>query len=254
MINLRKVNLLGVGIDNISVEEVITFIENCIDSNSKAIVSNVNVHALNIAYERPWFRKFLNESNLVFCDGFGVHIGAKISGQQLNYRFTPPDWIDSLCEIAAEKQYVMFFLGSKPGVAELAAHKLMDRHPGLVIVSYHGFFDQAGDENHEVIAKINDLKAKIVFVGMGMPLQEKWIKENFDSLSSVNVFLPVGAMFDYVANIVPRGPKWMTDHGLEWLARMLIEPKRLWKRYLIGNPKFLFHVILQRLGLLKLPQ
>lgn len=254
MINLRKVNLLGVGIDNISVEEVITFIENCIDSNSKAIVSNVNVHALNIAYERPWFRNFLNESNLVFCDGFGVHIGAKISGQQLNYRFTPPDWIDSLCEIAAEKKYAIFFLGSKPGIAQLAAEKLMDRHPGLVIVSHHGFFDQAGDENNEVITAINDSKASIVFVGMGMPLQEKWIKENFDRLSDVNVFLPVGAMFDYVANIVPRGPKWMTDHGLEWLARLLIEPKRLWKRYIIGNPKFLFHVILQRFGLLKLPQ
>lgn len=254
MTSVQEVNLLGVRIDNISVENVIGVIENSINICSKIIVSNVNVHALNLAYEIPWFRNFLNKSHLVFCDGFGVHLGAKISGQKLNYRFTPPDWIDSLCEVAVQKHFSMYFLGSRPGIAELAAENLMDRHPGLVIYSQHGFFDKTGNENEEVIVKVNDSKAKIVFVGMGMPLQEKWINENFKRLSDVSVCLPVGAMFDYVANVIPRGPKWMTDHGLEWLARMLIEPKRLWKRYIIGNPKFIYRVLLQRLGLLRLPQ
>jgi len=254
MTNVQEVNLLGVKIDNISVEEVIAVIENSINISSKIIVSYVNIHALNIAYEKPWFRNFLNESQLVFCDGFGVHLGAKISGQKLNYRFTPPDWIDSLCEVAVQKHFSMYFLGSKPGIAKLAAEKLMERHPGLVIYNHHGYFNQAGYENDEVIKKINDSQACIVFVGMGMPMQEKWISDNIDKLSEVNALLPVGAMFDYVANVVPRGPKWMTNHGLEWLARLIIEPKRLWKRYIIGNPKFLYRVLLQRLGLLKLPQ
>jgi N-acetylglucosaminyldiphosphoundecaprenol N-acetyl-beta-D-mannosaminyltransferase len=254
MTHHQKVNLLGVNIDNISLDEVIAFIVNTIEIESKAIVSNVNVHALNIAYGQAWFREFLNESQLVFCDGFGVRMGAQITRQKLEYRFTPPDWVSNLCGIAAEKGYSVFFLGAKPGVAELAAEKLIDSHPGLEIYSHHGFFDKTGNENDKVIAKINDSKANILLVGMGMPLQEKWIKNNFDRLSNVNVFLPVGAMFDYVTDVVPRGPKWMTDHGLEWLARLIIEPKRLWKRYIIGNPLFLYRVFLQRLGLLKLPE
>lgn len=246
-----KVNLLGVEINNVSVDEVIKYISNMVAINKQGIISNVNVHALNIAYKKKWFRDFLNDSQLVFCDGYGVHLGAFITKQKLNYRLTPPDWLDTLCNYATKAKWPLFFLGAEPGVTEIAAKNLFKKHPGLIIYTHHGFFNHTGEENEQVINLINGSNAKILFVGMGMPKQEKWIKDNLYKLSNVHAFLPVGAMFDYIANVVPRGPKWMTDHGFEWLARLIIEPRRLWKRYIIGNPVFLWRVLMQRFGILK---
>ena len=125
----------------------------------------------------------------------------------------------------------------------------------MIAGTSHGYFNKEAysAENQAVIESINKSRPNILIVGFGMPMQEKWLNENWQSIDS-NIALTGGAVFDYISGELKRGPKWMTEHGLEWLARMLIEPKRLWKRYFIGNPKFLFHVILQRFGLLKLPQ
>ena len=119
----------------------------------------------------------------------------------------------------------------------------------IVAGADHGYFNKAFDnlENDRVVNNINDVRPNILFVGFGMPMQERWIMENRDRLD-VNVIMPVGAMFDYLAGTVPRAPKWMTDHGLEWLGRLIIEPRRLWKRYLIGNPFFLWRVLKQKFG------
>lgn len=246
------INLLGVKINNIDVNGVIEYISKAVENNERAIISNVNVHALNIAYEKKWFLEFLNDSQLVFCDGFGVHLGAFLTKQKLDHRLTPPDWLDDLCKFAVINELPIFFLGAKEDVVELAARSLVKKHHGLKIYTHHGFFNHIGNENERVINLINDSNAKFLFVGMGMPKQEKWIKENHRKLSNVNAFLPVGAMFDYVAKVVPRGPKWMTDHGLEWFTRLVIEPRRLWKRYIIGNPIFLWRVLMQRFGIVKL--
>jgi len=140
----------------------------------------------------------------------------------------------------------MLFLGAKPGIARLAANNLIKSHPGLIIHNHHGFFDHFGKENEKIIDKINGANSDVILVGMGMPLQEKWIKENYDRINSPAVFLPVGALFDYVSETVQRGPQWLTNNGFEWLSRLIIEPKRLWRRYLIGNPKFFFRLITQK--------
>lgn len=237
-----QTRLLGVRIDNVSVDAVLKFIERTIFAKRKAVIEYVNVHALNVAYLDPLFKNFLNNSDLVFCDGFGVVLGAKLTGQKIDHRFTPPDWIEDLCELAETQQWNIFFLGSTLETVNKASEKLKVKFPNLNISVHDGFFNQHNGENEKVIAQINAFNTQILVVGMGMPLQEKWISDNFDKLR-VNVFFPVGAMFDYVSGTVRRGPSWLTDHGFEWLTRLVIEPKRLWKRYIIGNPVFLLRVL-----------
>lgn len=110
---------------------------------------------------------------------------------------------------------------------------------------HHGFFDKGTEsaESREVVAMINAAKPDILVVGFGMPAQEKWIAENLSQLN-VHLAIPVGAFFDYLAEDVVRAPRWMTDNGLEWLGRLFIEPRRLWKRYIVGNPLFLWRILI----------
>jgi len=245
--------LLGVRVHALSIEQVIVFIERTIQLDGRAIIANVNIHALNLAFDLPWFRDFLNRSDLVFCDGFGVKWGARFLGCNLPARFTPPDWITTLAETACRHDLTFFFLGAHRGVAERAATNLQRQVPNLRVVgTHHGYFDCAlgSAENEQVIRRINSLHPNILLVGLGMPLQERWLMENWERVHA-NVAMPVGALFDYLAGHVRRPPRWMTDSGFEWLGRFVIEPRRLWKRYLVGNPLFAYRVLKQRLGLLR---
>ena len=127
--------------------------------------------------------------------------------------------------------------------------------PDLKIVgTHHGFFDKdsASSENRYVLAMINKLKPDILVVGFGMPAQEKWILENLNELH-VHAVIPVGAFFDYLADEVERAPRWMTENGLEWLGRLTIEPNRLWKRYVIGNPLFFWRIFVHHILKFPLP-
>jgi N-acetylglucosaminyldiphosphoundecaprenol N-acetyl-beta-D-mannosaminyltransferase len=142
----------------------------------------------------------------------------------------------------------VYLLGARPGVAQEAARRLQARYPDLEIVGvHHGFFDHAAGslENEAVVREINDARPDILLVGMGMPLQEYWLMENQDRLQG-GVVLTGGAVFDYVSGGLRRGPRALTHSGFEWLARLLVEPRRLWRRYLIGNPLFLLRVLRQR--------
>jgi N-acetylglucosaminyldiphosphoundecaprenol N-acetyl-beta-D-mannosaminyltransferase len=113
------------------------------------------------------------------------------------------------------------------------------------VAARHGFFQKSGPENEQVIVAINTFKPHLLIVGFGMPLQEAWIQANMNQIDA-RVIMPLGACLDFYTGRVPRGPAWLTNHGFEWLARLLTEPRRLWKRYLIGNPLFLYRVLKQR--------
>jgi N-acetylglucosaminyldiphosphoundecaprenol N-acetyl-beta-D-mannosaminyltransferase len=245
--------ILGVKIDSIDILSLHDQMINLIKNKQKSIISNVNIQGINIAYENKWYRDFLNESDIVFCDGYGIKVAANILGHDIPERITYADWTWSLAEMCDHNHFSLYFLGGKEGIAWQAEQKLKQRFPNLLIAgSYHGFFNKTTGhpENEAVIQSINAVKPDILLVGFGMPIQEKWIMENFERLD-VKVFLPVGAAFDYVSGNVRRAPRWMTDHGLEWLGRLIIEPRRLWKRYIIGIPVFFYRILLQKFGLLK---
>lgn len=247
--------LLGVRIDNIDQKRIIDYLICNVRENKRKLLSYVNVHALNIAYKDYKFRDYINSSDLVFCDGYGVKWAANLVEHVHLSRMTPTDWFSVLVKECAEKGISFYFLGAKEGVARKTANDLLVKNPGLIVAgSYHGYFDKqkTSEENKKVIKEINSLKPDILVVGFGMPDQEKWIHENWEGLD-IKVALPVGALFDYLSGEVYRAPAWMTDHGLEWLGRLLAEPRRLWKRYLLGNPQFIWRLFVHYVLGLKLP-
>ena len=247
--SIPEVTLLGVRIHALTVAELHQFFTATISSRQRARVLNVNAHCLNLAAEQPWLRRFLNQAEIVFCDGVGVMLGARLIGRHIPERITYADWMWQLAGFAAQHGYSLYFLGARPGVAQAAADRLLTRHPDLKICGVqHGYFERARDhaENQAVIDRINQARPNILVVGLGMPLQERWLCENWDCLE-VNIGLTGGAVFDYLSGDLQRAPRWMTDNGLEWLGRLLIEPQRLWRRYLVGNPLFLMRVLRARL-------
>lgn len=241
---------MGVGVDTLTVEELHLEMEAIIEAGRKEQILHANVHGLNLAYNRPWLRSMLNEAFIVFCDGAGVKIGAQFLGKHIPARITYADWIWQLAALAEEHHYSFYFLGAKPGVAQKAADNLLNRFPRLEIGGISdGYFDKTygSRENEAIIAHINSVKPNILLIGMGMPLQERWLLDNWPRLE-INVALTGGAVFDYVSGYLDRAPKQLTDNDLEWLGRLMIEPRRLWKRYLIGNPVFLYRVLRQRVA------
>lgn len=242
----ESIRLLGVRIDNLSLQELLNAIQVSIREQRKTVIANVNVHALNLACELAWFRNFLNQCEVVFCDGYGVLFTARLRGLNLKKRFTYADIIWPLAEFSENNQLTCYFLGAKPGVAEKAAARLREKYPHLQIVGlHHGYFNKSPHnvENRNVIADINACKPDILIVGFGMPVQEQWLAENWYDINA-GLALTGGAIFDYLSGEMPRAPRWMTDHGLEWLGRLIIEPRRLWRRYIIGNPLFLWRILI----------
>ena len=244
-----SINLLGARLTLLDWDALLRVVSDAVAQRRKILVASGNVFSFNLAYEKPWFRDFLNRADLVRLEGEGLRWGARILGHETPARLVFADWVWDLAAVAAERGFTFFLLGARPGVAEKAADRLRERYPDLRVVGvHHGYFDKtAGSaENEAVIAQINAVKPNILFVGFGMPLQERWLKENWDRLD-VNVAFTCGAMFDYVSGELRRAPKWMNDHGLEWLGRLIIEPRRLWRRYLVGNPLFMWRVLKQRI-------
>jgi N-acetylglucosaminyldiphosphoundecaprenol N-acetyl-beta-D-mannosaminyltransferase len=246
-----RVEILGVGVDRISADELRTEILRMVRGGEHGLVLHVNVHGLNLSYHRPWLRDMLNNASVVFCDGSGVVLAAKILGRPGGLqRFTHADEMWRLAEFAAANGLSLFFLGARPGVAKKATARLKERYPSLRIAGvHHGYFDHTSgsSENEDVIQLINYASPNILVVGFGMPLQEWWLKENWDRVDA-GVAITLGAIFDYVSGELRRGPRFLTDNGFEWLARVFIEPRRLWRRYVIGNPAFLIRVLRQRIS------
>jgi len=246
--SIHAANILSVQVSKISLQELLHKISSIIDTRERAIITHVHVMGLNIAYETKWFRDFLNNSTLVYCDGMGVKLGSILLNDFLPNRFTLEDWFDDLAHLAETHQYSLFFLGNPPGVAKIAVEKIQHKYPDLKIAgTYHGFFDKNIDsiENKTVIKMINQAKPDILLVGFGMPTQEAWLAENWNQLD-VYLAITCGALFEYVAEKLPRGPSWLTQNYLEWIVRIFISPRRYFLRYFKDNPKFIFRILKQR--------
>lgn len=242
------IKLLGIPIHPVSPAELVSHIVQWGADERLRRVYNVNVHAMNLAADNPDFKQYLQQADLVFCDGFGVKWGAKMLGQTIPYRMTPPDWIDDFAARAAAAGQSVFALGDESGIAAEFQTTLASRHVGYRDAgSHHGFFKKSGAENDAIVDLINASNATHLLIGFGMPLQERWLESNASRLR-VKVVLPVGALFRWYIGHEARAPRWMTDHGLEWLARLAQHPVQHFRRYAVGNPRFLWRVALARLS------
>lgn len=243
-----SVEVLGVKIHVVDRAGLFNTIIRSVETGCGGIINNVNAHAMNLAYRDADFRAILNASDLVFVDGAGVLLGAAIAGVKVGERLTPADWVDDLFNLCAARRWPVFHLGDIEQVGDDFRRKLAHKHPKCRLVGcHHGFFQKTGPESGAVVKAINASGAKILLVGLGMPVQEKWAWANRDRLQPP-VILAVGSLARVFTGHIKRGPPWMTRNGLEWLYRLAVQPGYTWKRYLIGNPLFLWRVFLSRFG------
>ena len=238
--------LIGVRYHLVNHQQLLSYIEVCGVNKETSNIFNVNIHAMNLAYSRPEFKVMLNNCEMVFVDGFGVKLGAKLANKPISQRLTPMDWIDDLFALCVKHDWKIFLLGDvEEALLEFEA-KLKEKHPQCILAGYHhGFFDREGEENSEVVNLINQSGAEVLLVGMSMPIQEEWVWNNKDKLNP-NIRITTGAMHRVYTGNISRAPKWVTDNGFEWLYRFFMEPKKTWRRYILGNPLFIWRVLRQK--------
>lgn len=241
-----RMTILGVQVEALSMAQLNAIIADAIASNGHIIVANHNLHSIYLYHHDPKMRLFYAAADRIHIDGMGVIGLGRLLGISLSrdYRVTFVDWMGPLAKVAAENGWRIFYLGGRPGVAEQGATALRRLHPALQIATAHGFFnpDPSSIEAQAVIASIDAWHPHLLITGMGMPRQEHWIVDHVSKLSS-NVILNGGAALDYFAGAISTPPRWAGRCGLEWLFRLIAEPRRLWSRYLI-EPWFIGYKLL----------
>lgn len=240
---------LGIHVDALSIPELNSLIGESIEQGKKWMIANHNLHSLYLYHHDPKMQALYAKADYVHIDGMALVLLGKLLGFPLKreQRVTYADWVWSLMAEAAQKRWRVFYLGSKPAVAERGAKILQKKFPGLQMATAHGYINtqKGSQENLATLAAINDYQPHILMVGMGMPRQEYWILDNLEHIHT-NTILPCGACMDYVAGAIPTPPRWMGKMGLEWFYRLLSEPKRLWRRYLL-EPWFIAGLFLREI-------
>jgi N-acetylglucosaminyldiphosphoundecaprenol N-acetyl-beta-D-mannosaminyltransferase len=236
--------ILGVRIDNVSYNEVLSIIEGFVVSGEPHQVVTVNPEFIVAAQSDEDFRRILNTSSLALPDGAGLLWAARFLGRPLQERVTGTDTVQRVAALAAQKGYSLFLLGAAPGVAVATAARLCQTYPGLRIVGTHAG-SPALEEEDEIVRLIQRAKPDILFVAYGAPQQDKWIARNLVRLG-VPVAMGVGGAFDFISGRAKRAPRWLQRLGLEWLHRLLHEPWR-WRR-MLALPKFVWLVVQERLA------
>jgi len=210
-----------------------------------------NVHTLMEAYDSAEFRRIVNNADLVVSDGMPLVWMLRLKGRRSQQRVYGPTLMLYVLEAAARGNSPVGFYGGKPEVLELLVERMQARYEGLNVAYCFSppFHPVSPEEDAAIAEQINHSGARILFVGLGCPKQETWMAEHRGKVNAV--MLGVGAAFDFHAGVKPQAPVWMQVMGLEWLFRLMTEPRRLWKRYLYHNPRFLVLAIADLLGLLK---
>jgi N-acetylglucosaminyldiphosphoundecaprenol N-acetyl-beta-D-mannosaminyltransferase len=230
------VSLLDLRVNRFSARDIARLVADLVQIGEHSVIANHNLHSLYLWYREPRMRQFYAGADYIHIDGMSLVWLGNTVGLPLKRRdrATSVDFLPLLLEQAVEHGWRIFYLGSKPGIADKGAATLLKRYPGLQIQTRHGHFDadQSCKENKEVLAQINAYAPNILFVGMGMPRQEMWILENQPNLNA-NVIFPAGALMDYMAGEISTPPRWLASLYLEWLYRLVSEPKRLRRRYLV---------------------
>jgi len=232
----ERVRLLGEAVDLVRPEEVMLHVEAWAAEDRKAVVANHNLHSLFLLEREPGMRRFYDLADLVELDSTPLVWFGRLTGLSSRpfHRCTYLDWRDHFWSMANRLGWRVMYLGGAPGVAETAAERLKRRHPGVSLHVRDGYFDAAAGsaENAAVLASIAEFQPNILFVGMGMPRQELWIADNHAALPDCVIF-SVGAAFDYEAGAQSAAPRWMGRLGLEWLFRLVRDPRRLFVRYCV---------------------
>lgn len=237
-----RLNVMGVGFDNVTMDEALEQAQALMAQPGASYVVTPNAEIVYEAMHDEELCKLINGADLVLPDGAGVVLASKLLKTPLKEKVAGVDFADNLLEVLARTGGSAYLLGSKPGVAELAAEKMLAKHPGLTIC---GMADGYFKDEVQVVAKINEAKPDFLFVCLGAPKQELFMVNHQQELE-VKLMAGLGGSLDSFAGTVKRAPKWMIRLSLEWLYRLIKEPKRF--KRMLRLPKFLWAVCLKRIG------
>jgi len=231
---------LGVPVHAVTMAQTLALVEQYMVEPRLHQIATVNPEFVMAAQDDAGFRRVLHSADLCIPDGVGLLFAARRQGRPLPERVPGSELIYRLAELAAARGWPLFLLGAAPGVAEEAAHRLVERYPGLIV---SGTFagSPAVEENEDITRRINDSGASLLFVAYGAPKQDKWIDRNREALPTVRVAVGVGGSLDFVTGRAVRAPRWMQRLGLEWLHRLYKEPWR-WRR-MLALPRFTIKVL-----------
>jgi N-acetylglucosaminyldiphosphoundecaprenol N-acetyl-beta-D-mannosaminyltransferase len=239
--------LLGLWVDALTFSDLKAIIAETTESGRRCLVGHHNMHSVYLYHHDVRVRAFYDRVQYVYMDGVPLLWLGRALGYplRLEHRPTCIEYMRPLMVEAARRGWRVFYLGSAPGVAERGARILRRELPGLRISTAHGYFSVYPDSEdiRKVLEMINAYRPNVLLVGMGMPRQEHWILDNLDHLQA-NTVISVGACMDFTAGEKSPAPRWMGPLLLEWLYRLLSEPRRLWKRYLL-EPWFILWLILR---------
>jgi N-acetylglucosaminyldiphosphoundecaprenol N-acetyl-beta-D-mannosaminyltransferase len=234
--------LMGVPIYDVTMEETVAWIARWIVEGGAHQIATVNPEFLMRAREDAEFRACLDRASLCIPDGIGILWAARMRGRRLRERVAGSDLVPRLAREAAAHGWRVYFLGAAPGVAEEAASRLREQHPGLRIVGCYAGSPRR-DEEDDLVARVQAARSQLLLVAYGAPGQDLWLDRNLGRTGAA-VGIGVGGSFDFIAGAARRAPRWAQRLGLEWLVRLVWEPWR-WRRQL-ALPKFAFLVLLGR--------
>jgi len=236
---------------NLTEDETFAAIDKLISAGGSHYGAVVNAAKIVTANRDDRLKQILCEADLVTADGMSIVWASRFLGQSLKQRVTGIDLFQRLVEHAAERGLSVYFLGAGDESVRGVIARLTARHPNLRVAGYrNGYF--APNESDAIADAIRQSRADLLFVAMGSPAQEEWIASNLKR-TGVCFALGVGGSFDHVSGLASRAPRWMQRTGLEWLYRLLREPRRLWRRYLVGNLAFMWLVTKQVVSRPRLP-
>lgn len=236
---LEQATILGVPVHRVRMEQALRTIEQLITTRTPHLVITADANAILIALDDPEFHRLMREAALVTPDGAGLLWAGRYSGQPFPERVSGVDLVWRLTQLSHERGYRLFFLGAAPGVAERARENLLRQFPRAQIVGvHHGYF--SAEQEPEVIAQIRAARPDVLLIAMGMPRQEKWAYRHRQALNTP-VMIGVGGSFDVYAGVVKRAPRWLQQSGLEWLWRLIQDPRKIKK---VRNlPRFVWRVL-----------
>lgn len=245
-----KVNILGVGISAINMDHALEQIASWIDLQERHYVSVCNVHTVMECQQDPNMRRAVNGAGMATPDGMPLVWLARAESKRDVRRVYGPDLMLALCQLSAQRGYSHYFYGGAEGTPELLEERLKMRVPGLRVTGRYSppFRPLTPEEDATIVTQINAAQPDIVWVGLGTPKQDLWMAAHREQLTAP-VLIAVGAAFDFHTGQKKQAPRWMQRSGLEWLFRLMTEPRRLWRRYVVYNPLFVTLVLLQALGL-----
>ncbi len=238
MANYEKINIRGVNFLNVTMDEAVEVGKEMLAGDKVCTVFTPNAEIVQLCIEQNEYYDLYNGGDMVVADGAGVVKAAKILGTPVKGKVAGVELGEKMLEYCAASGDGVFFLGAKPGVADTAAKNMAQKYKGLIVAGTNdGYFKKEGEESDAVVAKINESGAKLLFVCLGVPVQEKWITDNKDNLTTARMCMCLGGSLDVYAGTVKRAPKIFIKLSCEWLYRLLKEPKRIGR--MMKLPKFL---------------